>query len=178
MFFKKMVTTITVLTASSFIFSACSSNPMSSKPSDSQIVNIVSKVNEAEVSQAQLAQSKAMSPEVREYAQETMEDHQASNSKIMAFNQKYAMTPSGNIKSGTLAMTSEKDMAMLKNKDGADFDRAYMESEIKNHQAVLENLNEKLIPNAKNEELKDMLMTMKTDASDHLEHAQEIRSKI
>ena len=43
-------------------------------------------------------------------------------------------------------------------KKGGDFDRAYVDHEVAYHQAVIDAIDKSLVPNAKNAELKDLLV--------------------
>ena len=49
---------------------------------------------------------------------------------------------------------------------------------MKYHQAVLDTLDDTLIPNAKNSELKALLVQVRPAFVSHLEHAKQIQAKI
>lgn len=71
-----------------------------------------------------------------------------------------------------------KKPPILKVKRGLSFDKAWVENHIKIHKTSLEELNEKLIPNAKNDELKSLLNKNVEKIKNHLEAAQKLQRDI
>src|SRR5262249_40094039 len=69
-------------------------------------------------------------------------------------------------------------MTDLKTKKGADFDKAYIDSQVKMHSEALDLVDNELIPSAKNPELKDHLNGVRAHVADHLAKAQEIQTKL
>ena len=61
---------------------------------------------------------------------------------------------------------------------GADFDRAYIAHEITMHQNVLNTLDQTLIPNAQNAELKALLQKVRPLIESHLQMAQQIQTSL
>jgi putative membrane protein len=72
----------------------------------------------------------------------------------------------------------EENMAKLKTLKGAAFDKAYAEHEVAYHQQVLDAIDKTLIPSAKNEELKALLVKVRPTIAEHLDHARELQSKL
>ena len=68
--------------------------------------------------------------------------------------------------------------ATLKGLSGADFDKAYVNAEVDLHQAVLDQLDNTLIPSAQNAELKSLLEQARPTISAHLDHAKSLKSKL
>ena len=68
--------------------------------------------------------------------------------------------------------------AQLKKLKGAEFDRAYIDHEVTYHQTVIDALDKTLVPNAKNEELKALLIKVRPAFVAHLEHAKSIQAKL
>jgi putative membrane protein len=62
--------------------------------------------------------------------------------------------------------------------NGVEFDRAYVNGEVSFHQSVLDTIDEKLLPNAKNADLQAMLKKTKPEVQAHLEHARKVQSKL
>ena len=61
---------------------------------------------------------------------------------------------------------------------GADFDKAYIAHEVAYHQQVLDAIDNTLVPNAKNAELKGLIVKVRPAFVGHLEHAKQIQSKL
>ena len=66
----------------------------------------------------------------------------------------------------------------LKTLKGAAFDKAYIDHEVAYHEQVLDAVDKTLIPNAKNEELKALLVKVRPAFVAHLEHAKMIQSSM
>ena len=61
---------------------------------------------------------------------------------------------------------------------GAAFDRAYIDHEVAYHQQVLDAINNTLIPNAQNAELKALLQQTAPAIEAHLQHAKELQTPL
>ena len=61
---------------------------------------------------------------------------------------------------------------------GDAWDKAYIDHEVAYHQAVLDAVDKTLIPNAKNEELKALLVKVRPAFVAHLEHAKQIQASL
>jgi len=91
---------------------------------------------------------------------------------------KLKVTPQDNPTSQQLKSGGDENVAKLKGLKGAAFDRAYVDHEVTYHQAVLDALDKTLIPNAKNEELKALLVKVRPAFVAHLEHAKHLQSTL
>jgi putative membrane protein len=79
-------------------------------------------------------------------------------------------TPAGPLVSG-----GQQAREKLSKLDGAAFDKAYIDNEVSYHQAVLKALDDTLIPNAQNADLKSLLTSVRAVAATHLDHAQHLQ---
>jgi len=61
---------------------------------------------------------------------------------------------------------------------GAAFDKAYIDHEVAYHQQVLDAVDKTLIPSAKNEELKALLIKVRPAFVSHTEHAKQLQSTL
>ena len=105
-------------------------------------------------------------------------DHTGVNKSATSLAAKLKVTPEDNATSGSLKEGGEKNLANLKSLKGAAFDKAYVDNEVTYHQAVLDALDKTLIPGAKNEELKALLVKVRPAFVAHLEHAKKIQSSL
>jgi putative membrane protein len=69
-------------------------------------------------------------------------------------------------------------MASLEGKSGADFDRAFLENEVAYHQAVIDAVNNTLMPAIKNQELKDLVTKVAPAFVAHKQAAQNLLDKM
>ena len=66
----------------------------------------------------------------------------------------------------------------LRQLSGAAFDRAYIDHEVTYHQQVLDALDNTLIPNAKNDQLKSLLSKVRPAFVARLEHAKQLQASV
>jgi putative membrane protein len=88
------------------------------------------------------------------------------------------VTPEDNPTSQSLKSGGDKNLATLKTLKGAAFDKAYVEHEVAYHQQVIEAIDKTLIPGAKNEDLKALLVKVRPAFVAHLEHAKQLQSTV
>ena len=144
------------------------------KPNDAQIAHIAVTANAIDSAAGVLAKSKAQSKAVKDFAQTMITDHTQVNKQAVALATKLGVTPEDNDVSKQLNAGAQESDASLKTKSGADFDKAYMEHEVAYHQAVLDALDNTLIPDSQNAELKALLTKVRPAIAAHLERAKGI----
>lgn len=147
-------------------------------PSDAQIAAIVVTANQVDIDAGKLAVSKSTSPQVKEFAQLMVTDHTGVNQAATKLVAKLNVTPEPNATSASLKKGGEENEAALRKLSGAAFDRAYVEHEVAYHQAVLDAVDKTLIPSAKNEELKALLVKVRPAFVAHLEHAKQLHESL
>jgi putative membrane protein len=143
---------------------------------DAQIAAIVVTANQVDIDAGQLAKSMAGSKEVRDFAQLMVNDHTGVNKLATDLAHKLGLKPEDNPTAQGLKQGGDKNVAKLKALQGAAFDRAYVDNEVSYHQAVIAALDKTLIPNARNAELKDLLVTVRPNFVAHLQHAQSLQA--
>ena len=104
--------------------------------------------------------------------------HTGVNKSATELVTKLKVTPQDNPTSQQLKAGGDANLANLKTLKGAAFDRAYIDHEVAYHQAVLDAVDKTLIPNAKNEELKALLVKVRPAFVAHLEHAKHLQSTL
>jgi putative membrane protein len=147
-------------------------------PNDAQIAAIVVTANQVDIDAGKLAESKAQSKDVKQFGQQMVTDHTGVNKSATDLVTKLKVKPEENDTSKSLQKGGDDNLANLRKLSGADFDRAYIEHEVAYHQAVLDALDKTLIPNAKNAELKALLVKVRPAFVAHLEHAKQIQSTV
>jgi len=147
-------------------------------PTDPQIAAIVVTANQVDIDAGKLAAANAHDKEVKAFAQQMITDHTGVNKQATALVTKLKMKPEENDTSKSLKQGGDDNLAKLKNVKGVEFDRAYVDHEVTYHQSVIDALDKTLIPNAKNEELKALLIKVRPAFVAHLEHAKSIQAKI
>ena len=145
---------------------------------DAQIASIVVTANQVDIDAGKLAASRAASPEVKAFGEQMVKDHSGVNKAATDLAAKLKVTPEDNATSQSLKAGGQKNVARLEKLQGAAFDKAYVDQEVAYHQQVLEALDKTLIPGAKNEELKALLVKVRPAFVAHLEHAKGIQASL
>ncbi len=141
---------------------------------DSQIAQITDDANSAEIEQAKLAESKAKDPRVKKFAERMVKHHGEAKDKQAKLNLKTDSSASAR----KLENDAKTTLSSLKATPDASFDRDYIAAQITEHQAVLDTINNQLLPNVKSADLKSYLNDIKPTVEMHLKSAQEIQHKL
>ncbi|HUK03172.1 MAG TPA: DUF4142 domain-containing protein [Steroidobacteraceae bacterium] len=72
----------------------------------------------------------------------------------------------------------DDNRAHLKNLSGAAFDKAYVAHEVVYHQAVIDTVDQTLIPHAQNAGLKALLVKVRPAFVAHLKHAKQLQATL
>jgi putative membrane protein len=147
-------------------------------PNDAQIAHIVVTANQVDIDAGKLAEKKAKSAEVKAFGKMMVTDHSGVNKQATALAKKLGVKPEDNPTSQSLKKGGQENVAALKKLKGAEFDKAYIDHEVAYHQQVLDAIDKVLVPNAKNEELKALIVKVRPAFEAHLQHAQQIQSKL
>jgi putative membrane protein len=150
----------------------------SAAPTDPQIAAIVVTANQVDIDAGKLAKSKTQSKEVRDFAQLMVTDHAAVNKSASELVTRLHVTPEENATSRSLKAGGDQNLATLSKLSGKAFDQAYVDHEVTYHQAVLDAVDKTLIPNARNAELKALLVKARPAFVAHLEHAKGLQARL
>jgi putative membrane protein len=152
--------------------------PAAAGPTDPQIAAIVVTANNVDIEAAKLAKSRTKSKEVKAFAETMIRDHEGVNKQAKALVAKLKVKPEESPTSKSLAEGGKENMASLKKLKGAAFDKAYVDHEVAYHQQVIDAINNTLIPNAKNAELKALLEKTAPAIQAHLDHAKMLQGQL
>lgn len=145
---------------------------------DAEIVAVTSTANNGEIDMANLATKSATNPDVKNFAAMMITQHKDMESKGKALAAKAKITPADSDASNALKSDVQSTISSLKTQKGKDFDKAYMESQVKAHRDVLNMFDNKLLPNAQNSDLKTLLTDGRSHVAAHLAKAEEIQKKL
>ena len=147
-------------------------------PNDAQIAAIVVTANQVDIDAGKLAETKASSAEVKKFGRQMVTDHTGVNKQAKDLVTKLKVTPEDNPTAESLKKGGEDNVAQLKTLSGKAFDKAYVDHEVAYHQQVLDALDKTLIPNAKNAELKNLLVKVRPAFEAHLQHAKHLQATL
>jgi putative membrane protein len=147
-------------------------------PTDGQIVQILATVDTGEIEQAQLATSRATSPQVRQFATEMIDQHTESRAKGAQLAAQAGLSLAGSKQGDELHAKGAQTKQDLQNSEPTAFDDAYMQAQVKQHQEVLDLIDTKLTPAATNPDVRATLTTTRGMVQHHLTEAQQIAGSL
>src|SRR6266404_2591986 len=137
-----------IVIASTLLFAVAGASAQA--VNDAQIASIVVTANQVDIDAGKLAQSTSANAEVKKFAERMITDHTGVNKSAVELVTKLKVTPEDNPTSQSLKSGGESNLAHLKT----------------------------LIPSAKNEELKALLVKVRPAFVAHLEHAKMLQSSM
>ena len=155
------------------------SEPATTSPvTDPQIAAIVVAANTVDIKAGELAQSKTTNPKIKQFADTMVRDHTAVNKAAVELVTKLGVTPEENETSRSLTSSGEQTRERIGGLSGKEFDTAYIDNEVTYHATVIKALDDTLIPNAKNAELKALLIKVRPSFVTHLQHAEQLKASM
>jgi putative membrane protein len=145
---------------------------------DANVAAIVVVANTADIENGELALKLASSDAVKAFARTMVTDHTAVNEQAAKLAAKLGVTPAASQASRDLQAATDAEREKLTSLEGAAFDRAYVANEIAYHASVLKTLDEVLVPETSNAELKALLVTVRPAFVAHLEHAKKLQASL
>ena len=162
LFSSATLLTIALILSSSFA--------QAQKLTDPEIASVAVTANQVDLNAAKLAKEKSKNADVLKFAAMMAKDDQC-----VALVTKLKVTPKDNMLSKKLMTDATATESMLREKTGRKFDMAYMDNEVVYHKAVINTVQNTLIPQAQNEELKGLLEKVLPILKEHLKHAQMVQ---
>ncbi len=155
-----------------------SNPPGTGSLTDGDIVEIVTTANTGEIDAARLAVGRSTNNDVKDFANQMISDHGDVNQQVTALAGKDNIQPRANTTGDKLAADGSALMAKLGGLHGADFDKAYIQSQVDAHTQVLGALDNDLIPGAQSPDLHDLLTQVRPKVAMHLEHAKKLAASL
>jgi len=144
-------------------------------PNHAQVLHVLVSANKAEVDDGKVASTKASDPRVKELADHMVRDHTAALDKLNALSTKMKWTPEDNALSQKMEKEHQDAKAHLASVDGKDFDKAYVDLQVKMHKDLLDTIDQRLLPNVTDPALKTTITDMRVTVAEHLQHAQKLQ---
>src|SRR5262249_36113297 len=147
-------------------------------PNDAQIAAIVVTANQVDIDAGKLAESRGSNAEVKAFGKQMVTDHTGVNKQATDLVTRLGVKPEDNPTAESLKSGGADNVKTLSGLSGAAFDKAYVSHEVAYHQQVLDAVDHTLIPNAKNAELKALLVKVRPAFVAHLEHAKHLQATL
>ena len=143
------------------------------KLNDGEILGVADTANGGEVDQGKIAAAKGQSQAVKAFANRMIADHSAAKQKVEETSKEIGVAEATSDLNKELKTSGEALLTQLKNTNGANFDRVYMEAQVDLHKKVLRTINEELMPQTSSAKIKALLADMRTHVQHHLTLAQQ-----
>jgi putative membrane protein len=147
------------------------------KLSDAEIASVAVTANQIDIEYAKIAQKKSKNSDVLKFAETMAKDHQSVIDQAVALVTKLGVTPKDNTTTKSFLAGATKTKAMLNSKKGNAFDKAYIDNEVAYHKAAIKEVENVLIPDATNSELKSLLQSAVPLFKTHLAHAEMVQKE-
>jgi len=145
--------------------------------SDGQIAAMVASFNEAAIQQAQLAEARAFSPAVKRFAQHMISAHRTMESRDAIVLSRSKIVPTENAVSNRLRIDAQDQLSALQSIHGRDFDRQYIDGQVRDHNKALELLVQ-LTAIAQSPDLRTDLRAAQSQVEDHLQMAKKVLEEL
>ncbi len=147
------------------------------KLSDAEIASVAVTANQIDIQYAQIAKKKSKNADVLKFAETMAKDHQSVIDQAVALVTKLGVTPKDNATTKAFLEGAVKTKAMLNSKKGSAFDKAYIDNEVAYHKAAINEVENVLIADATNSELKSLLQSALPLFKTHLAHAEMVQKQ-
>jgi putative membrane protein len=154
---------------------AIAESPSKSELNDAEIVHTIVTANQVFIENGELAEKKARNKTVHAFARRIIKESTDINKQAKGLAAKLHVTLEDNAISKSLKVDGKKSLDTLKHLGGSEFDKAYIDAEIKLHKKVIDVVDIQLVPVVKNEELKALLVKVQPALASHLEYAETIQ---
>lgn len=172
---KSALTVVVTITAG-IVLSGCSLAQRmmpGSTLSNAEILALLNTINRSEIDAGQLAKQKASTQEVRSFASRMVREHQMMTQKIDHLAQRLSVQPQKPALASTMENTHQETMDELGTKSGSDFDKAYIEYQVKMHEQAVDLVTD-AAHSVENQSLKLHLREARPDLQNHLATAESI----
>lgn len=161
-----------LLTAAAATPALHNANATTAALDDPTIVAIFDAANTWDIETGQLAEKKGTTKEIREFGAMLVHDHTMVRQQGRDLAKKLGVTPTPP-KDFAMAKDHEAAMKELRAAKGKEFDRAFLQHEVNFHKAVIDAVNQTLMPAIQNQQLKDLVARVAPAFQAHMMAAQQ-----
>lgn len=152
--------------------------PQAGAFSDAEIVGALVAADQGEMEAGDLGVEKGARADVKSYAQKMKREHASHLDRVNRLASDQGITAAESEFSNGLRRHSTEMSGALRPLSGADFDRAYIDAMVADHQALLDAIDERFIPSAQDAKLRSELRRTRSTVNEHLRDARRIQSRI
>ena len=146
--------------------------------SDPEIVAVLSTLNRGEVTQAEMALQRSGNEDVRDVAQRILDEHMTMQERLEEMASRTGLEPQENELSRSLDRQANKMTEQLAATTGREFDQAYLQGQTELHQLALDTVKTRLLPDAENPQLREMLQRAAPRLEAHRDEAEQSQASL
>ena len=144
---------------------------------DAQIVGIVGVANQGELDAGALAAGKTQNADVKKFSEHMTKDHGDVKQELVDVESKARLTPAESELSINLTKHASDEAGQLGYLTGDVFDDAYIDAQVGDHSMLLKELDEDLIPSAKDASVAAFLRKLRPVVAHHLAKARSLQAE-
>ena len=145
---------------------------------DANIAAMLLASNNTDISYARLVPSRSQRPDVKQFAERMLTDHQGVNGLVTGLLEKLDIAPEDNLASLDMRDESANKRDLMRELTGFAFDSAYITNEVSYHQKFLASIDNVMLPAARNDEVKSLLSAVRPAVAAHLAHAEQVWANV
>jgi putative membrane protein len=146
--------------------------------SEAEIGGALLTANSGEIEQGAIAVTRAQSEDVGSFAQMLITMHNAALDRETALFKMIKLTAVTGADAEALKSASDKAVAQLNSASASEFDALYVGAQVDAHQAVLDLIDDRLMPSAQRAEIKNELTMVRAAVQSHLTAAKALLAKL
>lgn len=167
-----------ILTGTLAIFSAMSVQAAVVQNKDPEIIQALMTANKGEVEVANLAMTKSQNSEVKQFAIMMAKKHGESDQELRTLAATLQMAPESSLKSTKMGAINDFKMQKLESTKIEEFDKKYIDYQVNAHRKLLEQIDQKFLPQVQSPELKELLGKTRADVQGHLTSIEQIQTHL
>ncbi|MGH7436316.1 MAG: DUF4142 domain-containing protein [Polyangiaceae bacterium] len=146
--------------------------------SNEQIFQIARTANAGQIRQAELAHQMSKDTRVQKLAATLIRDHRVAENNGDSVAHKHALLGEPSPQSVKIEEASQRATKALRAQQGLEFDKSYVDTEVSEHQALLDMLSSTLIPGSTRSDLTGYLREVKAADEAELAQARALRAEL
>jgi putative membrane protein len=143
---------------------------------DAQVLAALRAANAGEMAEATVALARASDPRVRALAESMLNEHRNDDAALAELGAHEAILASESDTSDSVRAVEQASLEDLLSRSGTDFDRAYLDAQVRDHEVFLATIDNTLLRATTNGSLKQMLAVIRDRVADHARRARELRA--
>jgi putative membrane protein len=144
---------------------------------ENEILAVAAAANDGEIQMGELARQKAQSNEVKQFAATLVSHHRQSMNKGKELLGK-ERTLEESRASRQVRDQASQELSTLRTESGKEFDRKFINAQVRTHENVLELIDERLMPHAEDPKVKSHLKDVRKNVATHLARAEKLQKKL